>query len=52
MKTTDERKTLEMERESQVERDLMEKKSVREPNRDSDEYLCGCDSGKCFDCGI
>jgi hypothetical protein len=49
-KTTDERKDLEMERESQTERNTMEKKPTRDTN--GGEYLCGCDSGTCFECGI
>jgi|WetSurMetagenome_2_1015567.scaffolds.fasta_scaffold07138_3 hypothetical protein len=54
MKTTNERNITEKENGSRDERDLMEKKSTGETSRDTGdgEYLCGCDTGKCFDCGI
>jgi hypothetical protein len=52
MKTTDERKILEENRESQEERNLREKKDKFNEETNFGEYLCGCDSGKCFDCGI
>ena len=52
MKTMDERIIGGKERESHDERDLPDEKSIRDTNRDNGEYLCGCDTGKCFDCGI
>jgi hypothetical protein len=51
METKDER-LLEEERESQKERDLREKKKKIDQETNYGEYLCGCDSGKCFECGI
>jgi hypothetical protein len=49
MKTTDERK---IQNESQEEHNLREKKDKFNEETNFGEYLCGCDSGKCFDCGI
>jgi hypothetical protein len=52
MKTTDERNILEKENEPQEERNLREKKDKFNEETNFGEFLCGCDSGKCFDCGI
>ena len=52
METTSERRILEKESESQEERELREKKEKFDRETNYGEYLCGCDSGKCFECGI
>jgi hypothetical protein len=52
MKTTDERKILKENRESQEESNLKDKKEKFNEETNFGEYLCGCDSGKCFECGI
>jgi hypothetical protein len=52
MKTTNERDIFVKEDELQEERDLREKKETFNEDTNFGEYLCGCDSGKCFDCGI
>jgi hypothetical protein len=51
-KTTDEPKILEKDSRSQEERNLREKKSNFNEKTNFGESLCGCDSGKCFDCGV
>jgi hypothetical protein len=52
MRTMDERIILEKDNESREERDLRDKKDKFNEDTNFGEYLCGCDSGKCFDCGI
>jgi hypothetical protein len=52
MKTTNERDILEKEIDTQEERYLREKKEKFNQDTNYGEYLCGCDSGKCFECGI
>jgi hypothetical protein len=52
MRTTNERDIIEKESELQEERNLREKKEKFDQDTNYGEYLCGCDSGKCFDCGI
>jgi hypothetical protein len=52
MKTTNERNIPEKKSGSRDEQVLMEEKSTQETSSDSGEYLCGCETGKCFDCGI
>ena len=47
----DERKILEKDSESKEERNPRKKDKFNEETNFG-EYLCGCDSGKCFDCGI
>jgi hypothetical protein len=52
MKTMDDRIILENDSKSHDERDLPDNKPIRDTNSDNGDFLCGCDSGKCFDCGI
>jgi hypothetical protein len=52
METTNERMNLGKENESREERDLREKREKLSEDTNYGEFLCGCDSGKCFECGI